>query len=101
MRARPVLRAAANLLLRRCTESHGGARIVQAIFASETDLSLGWSVLALLAVPALVLLNGLFVAAEFALVSLRRTRIEELVHRGVKGAVTVEAAVSRLDRTIA
>jgi putative hemolysin len=74
---------------------------VQVLLASETELALGWSVVALLAVPALVVLNGLFVAAEFALVSLRRTRIEELVHRGVKGAVTVEAAVSRLDRTIA
>jgi CBS domain containing-hemolysin-like protein len=85
----------------RVQESHGGARIVPVLFASETELSLGWSVLALLAVPALVVLNGLFVAAEFALVSLRRTRIEELVHRGIKAAVQVEAAVSRLDRTIA
>ena len=60
-----------------------------------------WDVLALLTVPALVLLNGLFVAAEFALVSVRKTRIEELAARGVKGARAVEKAMAALDRSIA
>jgi CBS domain containing-hemolysin-like protein len=60
-----------------------------------------WDVLGLLTVPALVLLNGLFVAAEFALVSVRKTRVEELVARGVKGARAVEAAIRTLDRSIA
>ena len=60
-----------------------------------------WDVLALLTVPALVLLNGLFVAAEFALVSVRKTRIEELAARGVKGARAVEKAMASLDRSIA
>ena len=36
------------------------------------------TVLLLLAVVALVLLNGFFVAAEFALVRVRRSRVEEL-----------------------
>ena len=49
-----------------------------------------WDVLGLLAVPALVVLNGLFVAAEFALVAVRRTRIEELVAQGVAGARAVQ-----------
>lgn len=57
--------------------------------------------LGLLSVPALVLLNGLFVAAEFALVAVRRTRVEELTHQGVKGAETVQYAVDHLDRSIA
>lgn len=57
--------------------------------------------LRLLSVPLLVLLNGLFVAAEFALVAIRKTRVEELVHHGVKGARAVEAAVSNINRTIA
>src|SRR5262249_40934636 len=74
---------------------------VQAVFASAPDPHWGWTVLALLSVPALVVLNGLFVAAEFALVSVRKTRIEELVHHGVKGATAIEAAVNRLDRSIA
>ena len=38
-------------------------------------------ILRLLALVLLVLANGFFVAAEFALVSVRRTRIAELVSR--------------------
>jgi putative hemolysin len=60
-----------------------------------------WDVLELLCVPALVALNGFFVAAEFSLVSLRGTKIEEMVQRGVKGAKAVAAATTKLDRTIA
>jgi putative hemolysin len=60
-----------------------------------------WDVLELLSVPALVALNGFFVAAEFSLVSLRGTKIEEMVQRGVKGAKAVAAATTKLDRTIA
>ena len=60
-----------------------------------------WDVLLLLTVPALIVLNGLFVAAEFALVSVRRTRIEELVAKGVKGAKSVEHALQNLTRSIA
>jgi CBS domain containing-hemolysin-like protein len=57
--------------------------------------------LILLTVPALVLLNGLFVAAEFSLVAVRKTRIEELVKQGVKSARAVEAAITNMDRSIA
>ncbi len=60
-----------------------------------------WDVLGLLTVPALVLLNGLFVAAEFALVSVRKTRVEEMVAHGVAGARAVESAMRHLDRSIA
>ncbi len=42
--------------------------------------------LGLLSIPALIILNALFVAAEFSLVAVRKTRIEELVHNGVRGA---------------
>jgi CBS domain containing-hemolysin-like protein len=55
----------------------------------------------LLLIPALVVLNGLFVAAEFSLVAVRKTRIEELIQRGIKSARSVEAAMNRLDRSIA
>jgi len=58
-------------------------------------------VLMLLTVPALVLLNGLFVAAEFALVSVRRTRIEELKSKGAAGAKAVLHALDNLDHSIA
>jgi CBS domain containing-hemolysin-like protein len=45
--------------------------------------------LLLLAVLVLVLLNGFFVAAEFALVRVRRSRIEEEADEGVRGAALV------------
>jgi CBS domain containing-hemolysin-like protein len=60
-----------------------------------------WELLELLSVPALVALNGLFVAVEFALVSVRKTRIEEMVRHGVKGAKAAELSINRLDRSIA
>jgi CBS domain containing-hemolysin-like protein len=52
-------------------------------------------------VPALVALNGFFVASEFSLVALRRTKVEEMVQRGVRRAKAVAAATANLDRTIA
>jgi putative hemolysin len=55
----------------------------------------------LLLVPGLVALNGLFVATEFALVSVRRTRIEELVAQGVKGSHSVLKAIDNLADSIA
>jgi len=60
-----------------------------------------WELVELLSVPALVAFNGLFVAVEFALVSVRKTRVEEMVGRGVKGAKAAESAINRLDRSIA
>ncbi len=42
--------------------------------------------LLLLAVLVLVLLNGFFVAAEFALVRVRRSRMEEEAEEGKRGA---------------
>jgi CBS domain containing-hemolysin-like protein len=72
------------------------------VFAAEAEASsLLWNVLGLLLVPALVVLNGLFVAAEFALVSVRKTRIEELVGRGVKGSRSVLKALEKMSDAIA
>src|SRR4051794_33975103 len=67
----------------------------------EADVHWLWSALGLLSVPLLVALNGLFVAAEFALVAVRKTRVEEMVRQGRRGAKTVAAAVEHLDRSIA
>ena len=50
--------------------------------------------LLLLAVALLVFLNGFFVAAEFALVRARRSRLQHLADEGKKGART---AVSQVD----
>jgi len=57
--------------------------------------------LKLLAVAILVLANGFFVMAEFALVSVRRTRIEELIAQGNATARTVSKAINDPDRFIA
>jgi CBS domain containing-hemolysin-like protein len=55
----------------------------------------------LLSIPILVLLNAFFVAAEFALVAVRKTKVEEMVKRGRVGATAVRKATSRLDDAIA
>ena len=51
-------------------------------------------------VLALVLANAFFVAAEFALVAVRRSRIEELASQGDRGARVVKSALADLDRYI-
>lgn len=58
-------------------------------------------ILGLLSLPALVALNGFFVAAEFALVAVRKTRVEEMMSKGVQGASSVAKAINHLDRSIA
>lgn len=57
--------------------------------------------LRLLAVAGLVLANGFFVAAEFALVSVRRTRVEEMAAQGNRAAAAVRRAIRDPDRFIA
>src|SRR5262249_53221797 len=64
----------------------------QASLLAASDASWVWNTLGLLSIPLLVALNGLFVAAEFALVAVRKTRVEELVQRGQQGARAVEDA---------
>jgi CBS domain containing-hemolysin-like protein len=59
------------------------------------------TVLLLLAVVALVLLNGFFVAAEFALVRVRRSRIEEEVEDGKRNAALVLRELDELSRYLA
>lgn len=58
-------------------------------------------VLRLVAVFILVLMNGFFVAAEFSLVSIRRTRVAEMVATGRPGAKWVQKAIENPDRVIA
>ena len=54
----------------------------------------------LMAVILLVLLNAFFVAAEFALVGARRTRLEEMALRGDRKAALARRAIQSLDRYI-
>jgi CBS domain containing-hemolysin-like protein len=66
--------------------------------ATGFDLS---TALGLIAVLVLVLLNGFFVATEFALVAVRRSRIEQRVAEGNRAAVRVSKALDHLDTYIA
>ena len=58
---------------------------------------LGALLLRLAAISALILANGFFVAAEFALVSLRRSRLDQLIADEVPGARSVQRLQARLD----
>ncbi len=57
--------------------------------------------LELLAVAVIILLNGFFVAAEYSLVTARKTRIQELVQRGNRRARAVLQIVANPPRFIA
>ena len=59
------------------------------------------SLVGVLAVCALVAANGFFVAAEFGLVKVRQTRIDELVAEGKSAATVVQAELQHLDSYIA
>ncbi len=55
----------------------------------------------LLVIALLVLLNGVFVAAEIALVSLRPSRVDQLVEEGVRGARRVRRLIDQPGRFLA
>jgi CBS domain containing-hemolysin-like protein len=59
------------------------------------------SIILILAVFALVLANGFFVAAEFSLVSVRRSRVAELVDLGRTNAASLQRALEKLDAHLA
>jgi CBS domain containing-hemolysin-like protein len=64
----------------------------------SVDIALVWK---LLAVLGLVLANGFFVAAEFSLVAVRRTKVEELLQERRLFAVTLKRATQDLNAYIA
>jgi putative hemolysin len=76
------------------------------VLAQDTG-GLEWSLpelppfLGLVAVVLLVLLNGFFVATEFSLVAVRRSRIAQLVEEGHPTAPAVKRALEHLDTYIA
>ena len=49
---------------------------------------------------AIVLVNAFFVAAEYAIIRVRATRIEDLVHRGVRRAAAAREVLRTLDASI-
>lgn len=63
----------------------------------DPDPSLLPTILYILVSLALVALNGFFVAAEFAIVKVRRTRLKELAGKGVEAARVSILCVDQLD----
>jgi putative hemolysin len=55
----------------------------------------------LLIIAALILLNGVFVAAEISLVTVRRSRLQQLIDEGDKGAARVDRLVAHPGRFLA
>ena len=60
-----------------------------------------FDILGILAVLILVAANGFFVAAEFSLVAVRRSRVTELVAAGRMNAKALKRAVDNLDANLA
>ncbi|MBU6366104.1 MAG: hemolysin family protein [Gemmatimonadetes bacterium] len=67
---------------------------------SPDALTAGAALVRLLTVLVLVLLNAFFVAAEFALVAVRRSRIDQMAAEGDRPAAVVQRALGQLDRYI-
>jgi CBS domain containing-hemolysin-like protein len=65
------------------------------------ELSISDILWRLAAVAVLVFANGFFVAAEFAIVSVRKTRVDQLIAEGHRGARVVRRAVTDPDSYIA
>lgn len=65
------------------------------------DSSMWTDVLGIISVLVLVAANGFFVAAEFSLVALRRSRVTELVAAGRTNATALQRAVDNLDANLA
>ena len=65
------------------------------------DVSLAGILWRLAGVLALVFANGFFVASEFAIVTVRKTRVDQLIAEGSKRAGAVRRAIGQPDRYIA
>jgi len=48
-----------------------------------------------------IALNGLFVAAEYSLIRLRRSRVAEMVQQKIHGAKTIQSLQQTMDRSVA
>src|SRR5690242_1255697 len=68
----------------------------------HSSVSESWVVaIGLVAIAVLILLNALFVAAEFSFVGVRRTRVEQLASGGQSRARLLLGSLQHLDRSIA
>lgn len=87
--------------------SHGFACTVSSLTVfsdlpyTGMETSVAQFIITLFTVPILIAMNGFFVAAEFALVAVRRTRVEELVNQGRPGAKSLMHALENINRSVA
>ena len=66
------------------------------------DTLSGWTLaIGILSIPALIAVNAFFVAAEFAIVTIRKTRIRELIQKGKTTAAAVQKNVDTINLTLA
>lgn len=71
-------------------------------FAAAERIATTWDspeviLLKLLAILVLVLLNGFFVASEFAIVKVRSSQLDAMIDQGTRSAIHARHAVSHLD----
>ncbi len=64
-------------------------------------MSIGSILIGLAIVAIFVLINGVFVAAEFAVIRIRKSRVEEMTKTGIAGSDTVKALHRDLDQSVA
>jgi magnesium and cobalt exporter, CNNM family len=70
--------------------------------ANTADVDPGLSIpIALLIVTILLAVNGYFVALEFALVAVRKTRVDEMVRQKIRGALSVQRGKNHVDDFVA
>ncbi len=62
---------------------------------------LGTAILWLGLLLLFVTINGLFVAAEYSLIRLRGSQVEEMIQRKVIGAATIKSLLDNMDRSVA
>ncbi|MCP4418307.1 MAG: DUF21 domain-containing protein, partial [Chloroflexi bacterium] len=71
----------------------GFAVLLTAAVQEATESSVAVLFIALVIIILLVLLNGLFVMAEFAIIGVRPTQLEQMVDEGVKHSQNVLSIV--------
>ncbi|MEO6052535.1 MAG: hemolysin family protein [Chthoniobacterales bacterium] len=76
--------------------------LICVLATATTEVATSWDsgemiLLKLLAIFALVLLNGFFVASEFALVTVRTSQLDALIEQGVRNAKSARRATTHLD----
>ena len=71
-----------------------------AAHTAEADPGLSIPI-ALLIVTVLLAVNGYFVALEFALVAVRKTRVDEMVRQKIRGALSVQRGKNHVDDFVA